>query len=127
MGGTFRHLLYSEKLTDGGVRFREALVYVTEQLSRASHRADMLSRSPGALLNYARVHLAALIAHAIATRLRVKPTMTKGGLLEDILATIIEAVEKRRNPSVHGLMRAGLAAQVSERPDGVIEIDPRVG
>lgn len=127
LGGTSRHLLYSEEPTDGGARFREALVYVTEQLARARHRADELSRSAGAPLNYARIYLAALVAHAIKTRLGVKPTMTRGALFEDILVTVLEAVETRESPSVRDLMRAGLKAQVSEHPDGVIELDPRVG
>jgi len=78
-------------------------------------------------VNYARVHLAAQVAHAIDTRLGVKPTTTGGGLFEDVLVTVIEAVEKRKNPSVRDLMQAGLAAQVSEHLDGGIEIDPRVG
>lgn len=127
LGGTSRHFLHSEGPPDDRARFREALMYVEEQLARARRRADGLSRSGGAPLNYARVCLAALVAHAIETRLAVKPTMTRGGLFEDILATVIEAVERRRDPSVRELMRAGLAAQVSERPDGIIEIDPQVG
>ena len=127
LGGTSRHLLYSEEPTVDRARFREALMYVTEQLARARRRADELSRSAGAPRNYARVYLAALVAHAIDARLGVKPTVTRGGLFEDILATVIEALETRKNPSVQDLMRAGLAAQVSEHPDGDIEIDPRVG
>lgn len=127
LGGTSRYLLYSEEPGDSGARFRDALLYVREQLGRARHRADGLSKSAGAPLNYARIYLAALVAHAIRTRLGVKPTMTRGGLYEDILVTVIEAVEKRESPSVRDLMRAGLAAQVSEPPDGGIEIDPQVG
>jgi hypothetical protein len=126
LGGTSRHLLYAEVPADGGARFRDALLYITEQLERARLRADELSKKGGAPLNYARVYLAALIAHAIETRLGVKPTTTRGGLFEDILATVIEAVEKRANPSVRPLMRAGLAAQVYESSDGGIEIVPRV-
>jgi hypothetical protein len=47
--------------------------------------------------------------------------------VEDILAMVIEAVERRPDPSVWDLMRAGLAAKVFESPDGIIEIDPQVG
>jgi hypothetical protein len=127
LGGTARHFLFSREAKGGGTRFREALLYVTSQLARARQRADELSKSAGAPLNYARIYLAALIAHAIETRLKVKPTTTRGGLFEDVLATVIEAIEKRKEPSVRELMRAGLKAQVYESPEGAIEIDPRVG
>jgi len=67
-----------------------------------------------------------MVAHAIETRLAATPTTTAGGLFEDILKTVIEAVEKRDNPSVRELMRAALRARVTESPGGLIEIDPRV-
>lgn len=68
-----------------------------------------------------------MVAHAIETRLAVKPTTTPRGLFEDVLKTVIEAVEKRPDPSVGDLMRAALKARVSEDPEGIIEIDPQVG
>ena len=67
-----------------------------------------------------------MVAHAIETRLAVKPTTTSGGLFEDVLKTVLEAVEKRDDPSVRYLMQAALQARVTERPDGVIEIEPWV-
>ena len=75
---------------------------------------------------YARTSLAAMVAHAIETRLAVKPTTTTGGIFEDVLKTIIEAVEKRDDPSVRDLMRAALIARVTEHPGGLIEIEPWV-
>ena len=39
---------------------------------------------------------------------------------------VIEAVERRSDPSVREMMRSALKAQVDERPDGVIEVDPRI-
>jgi hypothetical protein len=126
LGGTSRHFLYSEGPPENRTRFREALTYVAAQLARARRRSDELSKSGGAPRNHARVCLAALVAHAIQTRLAVKPTTTRGGLFEDVLATVIEAVERRPNPSVSKWMSAGLAAKVSEHPDGVIEINPKV-
>jgi hypothetical protein len=68
-----------------------------------------------------------MVAHAIKTRPAVKPTIARGGLFEDVLTTVLEAVEQRADPSVRELMRAALNARVTENPDGVIEIDPRVG
>ena len=120
LGGTSRRLLYSKDLTGDQARFSEALMYVTGQLTRARHRADELSRKGGAPLNYAGIHLAAMVAYAIDKRLGVKPTMTRGGLYEDILVTVIEAIEKRENPSVRDLMRAGLAAEVSDTPGAIV-------
>ncbi len=101
-------------------------MYILEQLRSARQRADELSKSGGAPRSYARIILAALVAHAIETRLEVKPTMTAGGLFEDVLTTVIEAVEKRDDPSVRDLMRAALQARVTERPGGLIEIEPWV-
>ncbi len=126
LGGTTRHLLYSESDPGTFQRFGDALMYLPEQLGLARRRADGLSKSGGAPRSYARTILAALVAHAIETRLAVKPTTTSGGLFEDVLKTVLEAVEKRDDPSVRDLMRAALQARVTERPDGVIEIEPWV-
>ncbi len=126
LGGTSRHLLYAEGDPGTFQRFRDALMYLSEQLGLARRRADGLSKSGGAPRSYARTILAALVAHAIETRLAVKPTMTRGGLFEEVLKTVIEAVEKSDDPSVRYLMRAALKARVTERPDGVIEIEPWV-
>ena len=126
LGGTSRHLLYSEGGAGTFERFGKALLYISEQLGLARQRADNLSKSGGAPRGYARTILAALVAHAIETRLAVKPTTTSGGLFEDVLKTVLEAVARRRNPSVRYLMRAALKARVTERPDGVIEIKPWV-
>ena len=54
------------------------------------------------------------------------PTTATGGLGEDVLKTIIGAVEKRDDQSVRDLMRAALKARVTERPNGLIEIEPWV-
>lgn len=67
-----------------------------------------------------------MVAHAIKTRLEVQPTTTRGGLFEDVLTTVMEAVERQERKSVRDLMRDALKARVSERPDGVIEIEPWV-
>jgi predicted GNAT family N-acyltransferase len=56
----------------------------------------------------------------------VTPSTTVGGLFENVLKTVIKAVENRRDPSVRDLMRAALRVCVSESPDGTIEIDPQV-
>ena len=101
-------------------------MYLSEQLGSARNRADDFSKSGGAPRSYARTILAAMVAHAIETRLTVKPTTTAGGLFEDVLKTIIEAVEKRDDPSVRDLMRAALKARVTERSGGLIEIEPWV-
>ena len=101
-------------------------MYIAQQLGLARRRAGDLSRSGGAPRGYARTILAAMVAHAIETRLAVKPTTTSGGLFEGVLKTVIEAVEKRDDPSVRDLMRAALKARVTERPNGLIEIEPWV-
>lgn len=126
LGGTSRYLLYSEGGSGNHERFWNALNYITEQLGRARQRADNLSKSGGAPRNHARIQLAAMVAHAIKTRLEVKPTTTWGGLFEKLLKTVIEAVEGRSDPSVRDLLRAALRTRVTESPDGIIEIDPRV-
>jgi hypothetical protein len=125
LGGTSRYLLYAEGDPGTHERFGDALMYIAQQLGFARGRADDLSRS-GAPRSYAKTILAAMVAHAIETRLAVKPTTTSGGLFEDVLKTVLEAVARRRNPSVRDLMRAALQARVTENPDGVIEIEPRV-
>jgi hypothetical protein len=124
LGGTSRHLLYAEGGPGTFQRFRDALMYLSEQLGSAHNRTDDFSKSGGAPRSYAKTSLAAVVAHAIETRLAVKPTTTTDGLFEDILKTVIEAVEKRNDPSVRDLMRAALKARVTERPDGLIEIEP---
>jgi hypothetical protein len=126
LGGTSRHLLYAEGDPGTFQRFRDALMYLSEQLGSARNRADDFSKSGGAPRSYAKTSLAAMVAHAIETRLAVKPTTTAGGLFEDVLKTVIEAVEKRDDPSVRDLMRAALKARVTERPGGLIEIEPWV-
>lgn len=126
LGGTSRHLLYSEGPPGTRERFRDAIMFVSEQLARACRDADELSRCGGPPRNYARTYLAALVAHAIETRLGIKATITSGGLFEDVLKTVVEALEKRPDPAVHDLMRAARRVRVSERPDGVIEIGPQV-
>ncbi len=124
LGGTSRHLLYAEGDPGTFERFRDALMYLSEQLGSARNRADNLSKSSGAPRGYARTNLAALVAHAIETRLAVKPTTTSGGLFEDALKTVIEAVEKSDDPFVRDLMRAALEARVTEYPNGAFEIEP---
>ncbi len=126
LGGTSRYLLYAEGGPGTHERFHDALMYVVQQLGLARGRAGDLSRSGGAPRGYARTILAAMVAHAIETCLAVKPTTTSGGLFEDVLKTVLEAVEKRNDPSVRDLMRAALKARVTEHPDGVIEIEPWV-
>lgn len=126
LGGTSRYLLYAEGGPGTHERFHDALMYVVQQLGLARGRAGDLSRSGGAPRGYARTILAAMVAHAIETCLAVKPTTTAGGLFEDVLKTVIEAVEKRDDPSVRGLMRAALIARVTKHPGGLIEIEPWV-
>jgi len=126
LGGTSRHLLYSEGGAGTFERFGKALLYISEQLGLARQRADNLSKSGGAPRSYANTILAAMVAHAIETRLAVKPTMTRGGLFEEVLKTVIEAVEKSDDPSVRYLMQAALKARVTESPGGLIEIEPWV-
>ena len=105
LGGTSRHLLYSEGDPGTFQRFGDALMYLSEQLGLARRRADGLSKSGGAPRSYARTSLAAMVAYAIETHLESKPTTTAGGLFEDVLKTVIEAEESRKDPSVRDLMR----------------------
>ena len=126
LGGTSRHLLYAEGGPGTHERFRDALMFIAQQLGFARGRAADLSRSGGAPRSYAKTILAAMVAHAIKMRLAVEPTTTSGGLFEDVLKTVLEAVEQSADPSVRDLMRAALKARVTERPDGAIEIDPWV-
>ncbi len=124
LGGTSRHLLYAEGDPGTFQRFRDALMYLSEQLGSARNRADDFSKSGGAPRSYAKTSLAAMVAHAIETRLAVKPTTTAGGLFEDVLKTVLEAVASRKDPFVRDLMRAALEARVTEYPDGAFEIEP---
>jgi hypothetical protein len=126
LGGKSRQLLYAEESPGTHERFGEALVYISEQLLLARRRADELCKSGGAPRSYARTTLAAIIAHAIKTRLAVKPTITSGGLYEDVLKTVLEAVEKRDDPSVRDLMRAALKARVTGQLGSLVEADPWV-
>jgi hypothetical protein len=123
LGGASRHLLYAEGSPGTHERFGGALMRIAQQLRSARNHAEDLSKSAGAPLSYAKTSLAAMVAHAIETRLAVKPTMTRDGLFEEVLKTVIEAVEKRDDPSVRDLMRAALQARVTGNPDGVIGIE----
>jgi hypothetical protein len=124
LGGTSRHLLYADGDPDTFQRIQDALMYLSEHLVSARNRADDFSKSGGAPRSYAKTILAAMVAHAIETRLAVKPTMTAGGLFEEALKTVLEAGPKRDDPSVRDLMCAALEARVTEYPNGAFEIEP---
>jgi hypothetical protein len=65
LGGAARYILYSEGGPDTQKRFRGALSYISEQLDRSRQSAGKLSKRGGAPRNYARVELAAMVAHAL--------------------------------------------------------------
>ncbi len=65
-----------------------------------------------------------MVAHAIRKHLSVEPTITRGGLFEEALKTVIEAVEDRQSSDVRSLLKVALQSRVIESEGGTIEVIP---
>lgn len=126
LGGKSRQFLYNysdESIFD---TFWISLNFIIEHLDNA-HRRSLSDNKKGAPHAYAKLMLAALIAHAIRSHLGVKQaTITRDGLYENVLQTILSAVQDREVHAVRDLMRQALKVNVIEQDNGLISIDPWV-
>lgn len=127
LGGTSRWLLYSDRDDSSFNAFHESLRHVVMQLNAALITARTMRRTGGAPKAWARTVLAARVAYSIRRHLKSPSTTTPGGVFEQALATVVEAVEGRKEPAVTSLMRAALKLKVIEHEGGSIEIVPTGG
>ena len=113
----------------------DSICRVVRLLNKGRRRADAFRRGGGRFKDYPRINLAAHIAYIIRERLKVKPTMTRDGLYEEVLKIVIGALASEIQPSasvdsdepnVRDLMRKALKVIVTAQPGGVLEFDPRV-
>lgn len=125
LDGKARQLLYSDSSTASRESIDTAMSHIAQGLIEASERVDGLPQTGGKPKRYEDLAMAELVAQAMERHLGEDPKMTRGGLFEQLLKTIIEALEPERDdPSVREIIRDVLNARAAGEP--IVEHATRV-
>ena len=125
LDGKARQLLYSESSSTTLDSMQFSLNHIARSLVEASERADGLPQTGGRPKHYEDLAMAELVAQAMERHLNKAPRNTRGGLYEQLLKAMIEALEPERDdPSVREIIRDVFKARANGEP--IVEHASRV-
>ena len=116
LGGTSKWFLHSSLNCKSEYSFNSALDVVRSELLRAERMASNPVQMRGAPRSHHRRSLASEVAYAMSNFLGMEPTTTRGGLFEEIVILLLEAIEEREVKSVREILSAALKKPLQIAP-----------